>query len=111
MTHFILLNFIMLSMSLVLVLVIRALPRVEEDTEVKRGYLERLIASDIPHRLDSVMNTYAGKMMRRMKVVLLRWDNTLTEKIKRMSPEDSKKIDFKDIQEGEVAKNDVLENN
>ena len=64
--------------------------------------------SEIPHRLDAAFNTYTGKLLRKLKVLLLRLDNTLAQQLKKISAEKTtsgltgqaeKKIDFKEIAE------------
>ena len=115
MTQYILTNIFLLSIGLVLFLVVRSLPRVGEDGESaqrRQTLLERLVTSDIPNRLDAMTNVFLGKVFRRLKIHLLRFDNYLTERLKRMTPEgngDSKpKIDFRQVA-GEETGESILE--
>ena len=115
MTQYILVNIFLLSTGLVLFLVVRSLPRIGEDDESARKrqtFLERLVTSDIPHRLDEMTNVFLGKIFRRVKIHLLRLDNYLTERMKRMNPETNgeakPKIDFRQVA-GEDTGDSILE--
>ena len=108
MFQFIITNILMVSLGIVLYLVARALPRVDETVPV-HGPLGRWVTSEIPERVDVALNSFLGKFLRRTKVFLLKIDYLLTERIKKTKTENGNgkaKIDFNDITGGEdnVAK-------
>jgi hypothetical protein len=102
----------MLSVGWILFLVARALPRVEEEPPKKANILDRWAASELPERFDAAFNSYLVKFLRKTKIVLLRIDNSLTARLKKMASSENggltgkPKIDFKDITgaDGEVEK-------
>ena len=85
--QFALTNLFLVAVSAVLYLVVRTLPRLGEEVVAIRqpSLIERLIISDIPHRFDMLVNAVMEKSFRRLKVVLLRFDNYLTAKIKKIN--------------------------
>ena len=85
--QFALTNLFLVAVSAVLYLVVRTLPRLGEEVVAIRqpSLIERLIISDIPHRFDMLVNAVMEKSFRRLKVVLLRFDNYLTTKIKKIN--------------------------
>ncbi len=102
MLQFVFTNIFLLSIGVLLYLSVRTLPRLDEEApaERKRHWLERWIASEIPHRLDEAVSLYLGKLLRKTKVWLLRFDNILTRHLAKLSHEQQagdKKIDFKEI--------------
>lgn len=80
MFQFVLVNLIFISLGLLLYLMARALPRVKEDTEegAAPGFLDRWATSDLPERIDTILNSSLAKFLRKVKVGLLKLDNTLT---------------------------------
>lgn len=125
MLQFIIVNIMMVSLGTILYIVARSLPRIEENESrpQKETFLDRLVMSEIPHRIDTAVNTYTGKLFRKLKISLMRLDNYLTKKLKRMSAEgngNGKKIDFsgltasseeKNASSGAVAENEKKEDN
>jgi hypothetical protein len=113
MWQFIFTNLLMISLGTILYLVVRSLPRIEEEETKKPNLLERWILSDIPAKLDRSINAYAGKLFRKLKVYVMRLDNFLTEKLKKMNSGESggltgqakPKIDFKEISGGNGREN------
>ncbi len=103
MLQFILTDILMFALGVMLYLAARSLPRISEDgtsVETKKTVLERIVMSDVPHRVDAIMNTQSGKFLRRLKVLLLRFDNYLTERLKKIhtkGAEREKKIDLTEI--------------
>jgi hypothetical protein len=100
----------MISLSAVLYLMVRALPRIVEEPSEKRSFLDRWAHSQIPERVDVVLNGYLLKIMRRLRVVVLKIDNSLSKHLEKVKPEDNGKkpsIDFKEIagqnKEGETS--------
>jgi hypothetical protein len=86
MLQFILTDILFLSLAVMLYMVVRTLPRIEESGDPDRkGVFERMVTSDIPGRVDEALNTFMGKVFRRMKVNLMRFDNYLTNKLKTMN--------------------------
>jgi len=86
-----------------LVLVARSLPRIHEGESGEaepRGAFSRYILSDLPHRADVSLSIFLEKIMRRLRIILLRFDNFLTEHLRRISDQNKEKpkIDFKDIE-------------
>ena len=86
MAQFIFTNILMISLGTILYLMVRSLPRISEEPGDRRpSIVERWVTSDIPHRIDTAVSFYAGKLFRRMKVLSLKFDNFLTERLKKMS--------------------------
>ncbi|MDO8516057.1 MAG: hypothetical protein Q7S28_02285 [bacterium] len=81
-------NLLFVSVGALLIIVVRSLPRIGELEVKKLGLVERLIVSEIPERVDVAINAFLFKTVRRMKVGVLKMDNTLTKHIERMKPED-----------------------
>ena len=109
MLQFILTNILLLSFGGILYLFVRTLPRIGEweVKEEKRTVFERWVMSEIPHKIDLAMNTTLGKFFRKTKVVLMRFDNFLTDRIKKihtgtngngLTGQVKPKIEFKDIE-------------
>lgn len=102
MIEFILGNVLMLAAGLALYLLARALPRVAEtEGAAREGILDRWVASEIPERLDAVINGVLEKFLRKAKVSVLKVDNALNDSLKKVRPDEKKngaaKIDFKDV--------------
>jgi len=87
MIQFLLTNVFFLAVGTVLYIVVRTLPRLGEETAApaRQSIIERLVMSDIPHRVDVVLNAMLGKSFRKMKVLSLRFDNYLTDKLKKIN--------------------------
>ncbi len=109
MVQFIFTNLLMISLGAILYLVVRSLPRISgEDEDRKPNLWERWVMSDVPHKLDLATKAYAGKFFRKLKVYVMRIDNFLTAKLKKMNGSENSgltgqakpKIDLKDISSG-----------
>ena len=86
--QFLVTNIFMLSAGTVIYMAVRTLPRIEDElTTEKRGVFERWIASEIPERIDKAMNGFLFKSIKRTRVLLLRFDNTLGERLKKIKPD------------------------
>lgn len=105
MLQFIVTDALFFSVGVILFLAIRTIPRIGEEEGKKRGYLERLILSDIPERVDGAINLFLVKFLRRFKVVLLKMENATTRKLHRMKADEDAKpsLDF-----AEIAKDSAL---
>ena len=80
MLQFILTTILFLALGTILFLVVRSLPRIGEDPAVRRTNIwERLLASEIPERIDAVVTNVLAKFLRRTKVVVLKLDNRITK--------------------------------
>ncbi len=100
----------MASLGTMLYLVARSLPRVEEEEiSGKPGFIDKLSSSEIPEKLDAAFNSFIAKSLRKTKVVLLKIENFVNDKLKKVSANGSSgltghgsakpKIDFKDLAE------------
>ena len=98
---------------------VRALPRVEEaggfDTDeaegasgvagigsVGHGLLDRWAHSELPEKIDGWFNGFLLKFLRKSKVFILKLDNTVSTRLRKIHHEktaNGKKIDFKEISE------------
>jgi hypothetical protein len=91
----------MISLSAVLFLMVRALPRIApEPQEEKRSFLDRWAHSQIPEKVDLALNGFLLKLMRRLKVFVMKIDNGLSKHLQKVKPEATDKkpiIDFKEI--------------
>lgn len=106
MTAFLLQILIVVSLGVVLYLMVRALPRVSDvDTTpvsaepAPHWLMERL------EKLDEEMLTATEKLLRRMRVALLKLDNSLTLKLKRFKREVPGETGFSLEGEGAEKKN------
>jgi hypothetical protein len=101
----------MFSLSGVLYLMVRALPRIDDGSAAlgpdgvalePRGLLDRWAHSEIPEKIDATFNGWLLKFLRKFKVFTLKLDNTISthlHKIRREHETAEKKsaIDFKEI--------------
>jgi hypothetical protein len=99
---FILTNVFLASVGVVLYVMARTLPRIEESgAEDKKGIFERWIASEIPEKFDAALNSFLFKFFRRAKVAVLKADNSISAQLQKMKPENGNgkapAIDFKEI--------------
>jgi len=99
MLEFFLINILFISFGVILYIIARSLPRInEENINVsKDNFLDKFIVSDFPHKIDSLINFYTVKFFRKFKVLLLRFDNYITERLKKMTNNEDKKIDFNNL--------------
>lgn len=80
MLQFILTTILLLAIGTILFLVVRSLPRIGEETPDERtNFWERLLASEIPERIDTAINSFIAKFLRRAKVFVLKLDNRITK--------------------------------
>ena len=103
MLQFVLTNILMVSLGTILYVSVRTLPRIEESgAGEKKGMLERWIASEIPEKIDRALNGFLFKFLRKFRIVLLKTDNSVSERLKKINPGVSATakgpaIDFKEI--------------
>ncbi len=92
---------LMLSLSMVLYLMVRVLPRIAEDPQTeKHGILDRWAHSQFPEKVDVALNGFLLKLMRKLRVVVMKTDNALSKHLQKVKPEENGKkpvIDFKEI--------------
>ena len=104
MAMFIFTTVLMISLSAVLYLMVRALPRITEEPFTEgRSLLDRWTHSQIPEKVDALLNGFLFKFLRKLKVLVLKIDNGLSKRLEKVKPagENNKKpaIDFKEIAE------------
>ncbi len=99
MFEFILANIAMVSTGVVLYLVVRSLPRLGETEVTPKGLLEHWITSGFPEKLDESFNTFAGKFLRRLRVIILKIDNVVSQSLQHVRSQENgaKLLDFKDV--------------
>ena len=93
MLQFVIVNIVMISAGVILYLVIRALPRIDEEEAPSRkaNFLDRWAASELPEKFDVILNSFLEKILRRVKIFLLKIDNTLSGRLKKIKTENGKK--------------------
>ena len=89
MYEFILQLVIFLSLGVILFIMARAVPRIQSNSEVisqgsKFDYFDRILAKIPLNRLDFLMNTFLSKTLRRIKVVVLKIDNFITNYLNKL---------------------------
>lgn len=104
MFRFIVADILLIAVGLIIYLAVRALPRIQEDpAEAKNGFLDRWVTSEIPEKVDAAINSFLAKFFRKSKVILLRLDNYLGERLKKVARDNGAKekpaIDFAEITE------------
>ncbi|HEX4104167.1 MAG TPA: hypothetical protein VHZ04_01665 [Candidatus Paceibacterota bacterium] len=101
MVQFIFTSILMVSLSVVLYLMARALPRIVEEPQAEKpGILDRWAHSQFPEKVDLALNGFLLKFLRKFKVLVLKLDNTLSKHLQKVKVEESGKkpaIDFKEI--------------
>jgi len=101
--EFVITNILMVSLGTILYLVVRALPRIDEEPATeKKGIFERLVTSEIPEKVDAAINSFLVKVLRRIKVLILKIDNSISSRLKKIKSEENGGaakpiIDFKEI--------------
>jgi len=90
---------LMICVGTVLYLMIQVLPRIEEVPSEEKGFLERWAHSEMPGRIDAAFNNFLLKFLRKIKVLVLKFDNTLAKHLQKIKPKEDKRpaIDFKEI--------------
>lgn len=107
MLQYIFANVLMLSLGTILYLFAKTIPRLQEEAgEHEASFLERWVTSEMPHQLDRAISSWAGKLFRKLKVLSLRLDNYLTEKLKKLNTNEAgltgqvkPKIDLSEVME------------
>jgi hypothetical protein len=102
------LNILLVGAGAVLWLLIRALPRMDDEAPRARGWFERWLTSELPGRIDTFVNTLWLHSLRRFKVFVLRLDNGINQKLQRMKLESGEgikgdKINLKKVVEDHAA--------
>ncbi len=89
MFQFVITNIFLLSIGAMLYLVTRSLPRVDTDEprEAKVRFIDRLATSEVPEKIDEAFNSFLAKFLRKLKVVLMKVDNALTQRLKKIKTE------------------------
>ena len=123
MLQFILTDILMISLGTILYLVARSLPLIGEEPTTKQNMFERWVSSEMPEKFDALFNNFLLKSLRKLKLMLLKADNSITRHLKKIAPNGngknlggltgSPKIDFKDINnsDSEVEKSTESEDN
>lgn len=91
---------LMVSLSLVLYLAVQALPRIAEEPEGAPRGESWWVRSRVSEKMDAALNNFLLKFLRRVKVTVLKIDNTVSAHMEKVKPEGSGKkpaIDFKEI--------------
>ena len=101
---------LMICVGTVLYLMVQALPRIEEAPSEGKGFLERWAHSEVPEKIDAAFNNFLLKFLRRIKVLVLKFDNTLAKHLQKIKPGEDKRptIDFKEMS-GQGSKEDSEE--
>lgn len=101
MAQYIFTSILMVALSAMLYLMARALPRIVEDPQAdKPGIFDRWARSQFPEKVDTALNGFLLKTLRKFKVIVLKLDNTLSAHLQRAATDENGKksaIDFKEI--------------
>ena len=95
MLNYLLEALIMVSLGLILYLFARALPRLDDtdlDARPKQGMPHWFI--EYLERVDEWLLSFAEKMIRRVRLSILKIDNTLSKKLQRFKREPAKETGF-----------------
>src|SRR3989338_5567792 len=89
MYEFILQIAVFLSLGVILFIMARAVPRIQSESDVvpqgsKFDYFDRILAKVPLNRLDFLINSFLSKILRRIKVVVLKIDNFITNYLNKL---------------------------
>jgi hypothetical protein len=90
----------MVCLGTVLLLMVQALPRIEEVPDDEKSFFDRWAGSEMPEKIDAAFNSFVLKTLRRTKVLILKFDNALSKHLQKIKLENTDKrpnIDFKEI--------------
>ncbi len=95
---------LLLAVGAMLYLMVRALPRVAEEAGAKETFLDRWARSKLPEKIDIALNGMLVKLLRRVKVVALKFDNAVSVGLRKATAEEREKerragFDLKDIKD------------
>lgn len=94
-------SILMVALAAMLYLMVRALPRIAEEPLAERsGLLDRWARSQFPEKADRFLNDFFLKFLRKLKVLVLKFENGISNRLEKVKPEDNDKkpaIDFKEI--------------
>ena len=88
---FFFLNLAILSAGVILILVVRAWPRLD-DAVTPKGAWERWLTSNLPERFDRFFHSFFLRTLRKVRVFALKVDNAVDAKLKRMKLESGEGI-------------------
>jgi hypothetical protein len=108
------LNVLLVGAGLALWLLIRALPRVDDEAPSAQSWFERWLTSELPGKIDAFTSTLWVRTLRRFKVFVLRLENGINQKLQTMKLESGEgikgdKIDLKKVVEDRAAEANVVE--
>lgn len=87
-----------LALGGILYITVRALPRIADEPADKKGILDRWAHSEIPEKVDVAVNTFLFKFLRKVKVSVLKLDNSLSGHLEKVNEKKNKTaIDFSDV--------------
>jgi hypothetical protein len=81
--QFLFFNLFLLSLGVVVYIVIRTIPRLD-GTPTERGVMERWLTSELPQKLDAFFHGIYVRTLRRLRVMVLRVDNSVNKKLETM---------------------------
>src|SRR3989344_8106499 len=88
MYNFILQIIIMFSLGVMIYLIARAAPRVGDIEEIFKkqplGDFDKLIAKMPISKIDFILSAWVEKTLRKIKLILMKWDNLLSEHLNRV---------------------------
>ena len=88
------------SFGVLLVLIVRSWPRLKDQRSEPQGTFGHWVLVELPTTFDQLLNRSTEKLFRRLKIIVLKFDNYLTERLKMLNlgTKDKPKIDFKEIE-------------
>jgi hypothetical protein len=97
--EFIFTTILMICLGTVLYLTVQVLPRIEEAPGEAKGFFDRWAHSEIPEKVDAAFNSFMLKFLRKIKVFVMKLDNSLGKHVQKIKPKQRKEhaIDFKEI--------------
>ncbi len=101
--EFFFLNLIWIALALLLYIVLRTIPRLDE-RPVKKGVMERWLTSELPGKIDALLHTSYLRTLRRIKVFVMRADNSINKKLESVKLErgtiyDVPKVDLSSVKD------------
>lgn len=85
---FILNLILMFSLGAVVFMVVRVLPRIEDNGQKRdeRSFFERWLVSELPEKADLYLSSLLTKWLRKIRIFILRMDNILGNHLSKINP-------------------------